>query len=111
MEELDYSDIDFDYLNDSVTFVNIGETEYRVEAWFDGEGFSVSKNREEIDSNEFRKLLLKEQNLGAEITKVSDYYDCCYYVRFVEVKTVPGVQGVYHDLDGNEWYSANLEAM
>ena len=111
MDELDYSEIDFDGCDNSVTFVNIGETEYKVEAWFDGEGFSVFRNREEIDSDEFRKLLLKERNLGAVITEVSDAYDHYYYVRFVEVKTVPGVQGVYHDLDGNEWYSANLEAM
>ena len=111
MEELDYSEIDFDGCDNSVTFVEIGKTEYKVEAWFDGEGFSVFRNGEEIDSDEFRKLLLKEQNLGAEITKVSDSYDHYYYVRFVEVRTVPGVQGVYHDLDGNEWYSANLEAM
>lgn len=113
MEELDYSsDIEQDECyDDSTTFVDIGETSYKVEVWFDGEGFSVSKNGEEIDSDEFRKLLLKERNLGAVITKYSDYYDRYYYLRLVEVKTVPGVQGVYHDLDGNEWYSANLEAM
>lgn len=65
------------------------------------------RNGEQISENEFRTVLL-ECGYGVEFCERYDEFwtRWDYWARYIKVKTIEGVQGVYKDPEGNEWYSA-----
>ena len=79
----------------------------------DEDGYSVyrnynSENEDDIiDNKEFEALLL-ECGYGMKFHEGYDTWDSDweYWVTFLKIKTIKGVQGPYYDPEGNEWYSA-----
>ena len=67
-----------------------------------------SENEDDIvDTKEFINLLT-ECGYGMKFHEGYDTWesDWEYWVTFLKIKTIEGVQGPYYDPEGNEWYSA-----
>lgn len=90
--------------------------EYSCDAIIDGDKYEVEcnatsywvyKNGEKIKTKEFVDLLI-ECGYGMKFREEYDDFwtRWDYWVQFLKIKTIEGVQGPYYDPKGNEWYSA-----
>ena len=99
--KIELTECDGEYCSDAI----IDGDKYEVRC--DETSYWVYKNDEKIKTQEFVDLLI-ECGYGMKFREEYDEFwtRWDYWVQFLKIKTIEGVQGPYYDPEGNEWYSA-----